>query len=99
MRIGQSVLVVEQMVLATELAAVGGIGAGMLSAEAGMARWPSRHWRVPIESGHIPASAAAWLHGCVATRQPVAMHAGAASNSCRGHSPVHEEDIPRARLS
>ena len=95
----QSALVDEQMVLASELAAVGGIGAGMLSAEGGMARWPSRHWRVPIESDRIPASGAAWLRGCVATHQPVAMHAGAASNSCRCHSPIHEEDIPRASLS
>ena len=39
----QSALIDEQMVLATELAAVGGIGAGMLSAEGGMARWPSRY--------------------------------------------------------
>ena len=37
----QSALIDEQMVLATELAAVGGIGAGMLSAEGGMARWPN----------------------------------------------------------
>lgn len=95
----QSALVDEQMVLASELAAVGGIGAGMLSAEGGMARWPSRHWRVPIESDRIPASGAAWLRGCVATYQSVAMHAGAASNSCRCHSPIHEEDIPRASLS
>ena len=87
------------MVLASELAAVGGIGAGMLAAEGGMARWPSRHWRVPIESGRIPVSAAAWRHGCVARHLPVAMHAGAASNSCRCRSPVHGEDIPKASLS
>lgn len=46
----QSALIDEQMVFASDLAAVGGIGAGMLSAEGGMARWPSRYWRVPIES-------------------------------------------------
>lgn len=85
--------------LVTELAAIGVIGASMLPAEGAMARWPSRHWRVPIESGRIPTSAAAWLHGYVATHRPVAMHAGAASNSCRYHSPVHEEDIPNTSLS
>ena len=95
----QTALIDEQMVLATELAAVGGIGTGMLSAEGGMARWPSRHWRVPTEFGRIPASAAAWHHGCVATHRPVAMHAGAASNSCRCRSPIHEEDLLKASLS
>lgn len=51
-----SALVDEQVVLAAELAAVGGIGAGKLSAEGGMARWPSRSWRVPIESARTSGS-------------------------------------------
>ena len=95
----KTALIDEQMVLASELAAVGGIGTSMLSAEGGMARWPSRHWRVPTEFGRIPASAAAWRHGCVASYLPVAIDAGAASNSCRCRSPVYGEDIPKASLS
>lgn len=91
----QSTLIDEQMVLATELAAVGRIGAGMLSAEGG---WHAGR----VDTGAFPLNLIVLpqvvRHGFVDALpdMPVAMRAGAASNSCRCHSPVHGTDIPRA---
>ena len=87
----------EQMVLASELAAVGGIGAGMLSAEGG---WHAGR----VDNGAFPLNLVVFpqvlQHGVMDalphTSLLPCMLAGAASNSCRCRNRVHGEDIPKA---
>jgi hypothetical protein len=83
----QPPLIEDDVVFATELAPVCGIGAGVIPAEAGKERWQSRSWRAPIRSGRTALTCAAPIRAGVATRQPSANRASAASRSCRRRSP------------
>ena len=86
-RQGQPPLIDDDVVFATELAPVGGIGAGVIPAEGGKERWPSRCWRVPIRSGRTALTCARPSRAIASTRRPSASHASASSRSCRSRSP------------
>ena len=95
----QSTLINDEMVLAAKLAAVGGIAAGKRAAVGGKARWPSRHWRAPIESGRIRAFDAAWPGATVAILRLAANREGAANRSSLSHIQVPAAGTPKECLS
>jgi hypothetical protein len=95
----QSSTVDDEMMLATEFAAIGRIGAGFPAPEGGKARWQSQYWRAPTRFGRIRVTDAAWRHGYVARCRLAASRANDASMSCRYRSQVHAAGIPTACLS
>jgi hypothetical protein len=95
----QSTLINDEMVLAAEFAAVGGIGASKRAAVGGMARWPSPHWRAPNGSGRIRAFDAAWPSAGAAKLRPVANRAVAANTSFPSRIQVLAANTPKEYLS
>lgn len=95
----QAATIDDEMMFATELAAIGRIWAGILAPEGGKARWQSQYWRAPIQSGRTPAIDEALPHESVAKHLPVASRASGASRSCRCHSQAHAAGIPTECLS
>lgn len=91
----RTALIDDDVVLATELSPVRGIGAGVIAPQGGKARWPSRCWRVTTRSDRTGVTCAMPPHAGAATRQRVANHAGAASRSCRCRSPSRGASTPR----
>ena len=87
-------LIDDDMVLAAELSPVRGIAAGVIPAEGGKERWPSRYWRVPIRSDRIGATCAARTHAGTARLQRFASRAAAASTSYRCRSPFPAVGTP-----
>jgi hypothetical protein len=94
----QSALVDDDMMLATELSPVRGVGAGVIPAEGGKERWPSRCWRVPIRSGHAGVTCAAPPRAGAAKRQLFANRADASSTSSRSRSPSPAGGTPKGCL-
>ena len=91
----QPTLIDDDVVLATELAPVCGVGAGVIPAEGGKERWPSRCWRVPIRSGRTGVTCGAPPRAGAARRRRVANRADASSTSSRNRSPAPWASTPR----
>jgi len=91
----QPSLIDDDVMFATELAPVGGVGAGVIPAEGGKERWPSRCWRVPIRFGRTAVTCAAPIRAGAATRRPSANRASAASTSCHSHNPTPWVGTPK----
>jgi hypothetical protein len=91
----QAALIDDDVMLATELVPVCRIGAGVIPAEGGKERWPSRCWRVPIRVDRAGVTYAAPPRAVAARLLRFANHAGASNRSSRSRNPSPWAGTPR----